>query len=118
MSPKASNRFACDLDATIVIDPSNRIEARATDINYGGICLFTHCAIESRRPIQLLLRLVTAEGTSDPLEVAAEVAWCAQIGSEYQVGARFSGARDDVWWEKLDALLRVLLGEIALPSRP
>ena len=88
----------------------------AKDINTAGICVLTELPVPAGKEVSLHLRLVFDDATSDTLIVPARTLWLTRTEGHFQIGAAFAQLPADLW-QRLDVLLRCLLGEIAFGQR-
>ena len=111
-------RFSCDLAATIGTSDGQRFEARAADLSFSGICMHGPQPVPTGTDLTLELRLQMAGGESDRLVLPARLVWCTPTrDGQFQLGARFASDLSEANWQTLDLLVRVLAGEIELPTR-
>lgn len=114
---RAHPRFAYDVEAALLVAGEPPIPARTVDVSFSGICLATQTAVPRGTWLQIELRLVVPNGTSDTLSVPAKVVWCTPTGGEVQVGATFALDMSAVLMARLDVLLQFLSGELDLPRQ-
>lgn len=110
----ALDRFVCDLD--VELDTGRgRVSGRGLDLrNYALVCQ-TKPAINPGTTVQIQLRLVLEWGTSEAFGVSGHVLWSTETEGGHQIGVLLTELLPDVR-QRLDVLIRVLTGAIALPS--
>lgn len=110
----ANDRFVCDLD--VELDTGRmRVAGRIRDIHDHGLCCVAADPIQAGATVTAYLRLVLEWGMSEPIAVLGQAVWLTPTEGEYQVGVAFSPMTPDVA-QRLDVLLKVLFGQISLPS--
>ncbi len=110
-------RFACDVDAHVELNDGSRIDARAVDISFTGICLLAEGPVKPGTRVNFALKLVWKGGETDTLGLPGQVMWSAPTRGSHQVGGRFTkDAMGDETWQQLDVFLKFLAGELRLPS--
>ncbi len=112
---RAHPRFAYDVEAALLVTGRDPIPARTVDVSFSGICLTTTTAVPRGTWLQIELRLVVPNGTSDTLSVPAKIVWSTPTGGEVQVGAMFAPDMSAVLMARLDVLLQFLSGELDVP---
>lgn len=110
----ANDRFVCDLDVELDTGRA-RIAGRIRDIGEHGLCCAAADPVQAGARVTAYLRLVLEWGMSEPIAVMGQVVWLTPTEGEYQVGVAFSALTPDVS-QRLDVLLKVLFGQINLPS--
>lgn len=104
----------CDLD--VEVDSGRvRVAGRARDLSDSAVCFVARDPVEPGSTVQVQLRLVLEWGASEALVLPGQVAWLTSSEGAQQIGVVFTGTTPDVR-QRLQVLLRVLLGQISLPS--
>lgn len=110
----ANDRFACDL--AVELDTGRaRIAGQLRDITEAGLCCTVGDPIAAGSTVTAHLRLVLEWGMSEPLPLLGQVVWLTPTEGQYQIGLAFSQPTPDVW-QRFDVLLKVLFGQISLPT--
>jgi len=104
----------CDLD--VEVDAGNRrVAGRARDLSDSAVCFTAQGSVEPGSVVQVHLRLVLEWGASEALVLPGQVAWLTASEGAHQIGVVFTVTAPDVR-QRLQVLLKVLLGQISLPS--
>ncbi|MBZ5713032.1 PilZ domain-containing protein [Nannocystis pusilla] len=110
----ANDRFVCDL--AVELDTGRaRIPGRIRDITEAGLCCVIGDPVGAGITVTAHLRLVFEWGMSEPLPLLGQVLWLTPTEGRYQVGVAFSQPTPDVW-QRFDVLLKILFGQINLPT--
>jgi hypothetical protein len=77
--------------ATVKIFSEGRvITGVSTNLSKGGMCGSFSSSVAAGVDIELDLSLIfEAQGESEPLRLAARVAWCTSLDGEFQIGVAF-----------------------------
>jgi Tfp pilus assembly protein PilZ len=114
---RTNPRFVCDLDARVVVaDRSEPLAGRAVDLSFSGVCVDLTEPIAVGTKAVFHLQLVVPEGLTEELPVPGTVVWSTPTRGLMQIGARFHTDMDDAIWRQLEVLLRILSGELQLPT--
>jgi hypothetical protein len=110
----ASEKFVCELD--VELDTGRvRVIGRARDINESALCLVAKDPLEPGQKVQVHLRLALEWGTSEVVVVPGLVAWLTPSEGTQQIGVVFNIITPDIR-QRLSVLMKVMLGQISLPS--
>jgi hypothetical protein len=88
-SPREHPRFAHKATVRIFID-GRVVTGVSANLSKGGLCGSFDSAVPSGVDVELDLSLIfEAQGESEPLRLAARVAWCTSLDGDYQIGVAF-----------------------------
>ena len=103
----------CDLD--VEVDSGRvRVAGRARDLSDSAVCFVARDPVEPGSIVQVQLRLVLEWGASEALVLPGQVAWLTASEGTQQIGVVFTATAPEVR-QRLQMLLKVLLGQISLP---
>jgi len=104
----------CDLD--VELDSGRlHVTGRARDLSESAVCLMAGAPIEPGTAVNVQLRLVLEWGASEALSLPGQVAWLTASEGAQQIGVVFTAMSPEVR-QRLQVLLKVLLGQISLSS--
>lgn len=110
-------RFVCDLEAVVEVIGRQTVRGLVRDISGSGLCVLTDIPVPAGSETNVHLRLILDWAESETLTLPARTLWLTRTSGHFQVGAAF-GQMTVERWQRLEVLLRFLLGEIALePAR-
>jgi len=88
-------RFNVDIQVAVSV-ADVKFAARTRDMSRAGVCLIAEQPIARDTEISLELVLTFGDaGTSEPLRMIGQVAWCTALFGSYQIGAKFVKVDDD-----------------------
>lgn len=110
---RTSPRFACELATDLQV--GNELLAVTTvDLSFSGICVVSPQAVATRQEVGLRLRLLFDAGGTDDLLLLGETVWCTAVRGGYQVGCRFLPEMPGGTWRRLDLVLQLVRGDLAI----
>lgn len=82
-------RVSVDLQVAVAV-ADEKLAARTRDLSRAGLCLIASQAIAIDTEISLELVLTFGEaGSTEPLQMTGQVAWCTALFGSYQIGVKF-----------------------------
>lgn len=92
-----------------------RVSGRGLDLTDYALCCQARTPINPGTTVNILLRLVLEWGTSEAFAVSGHVLWSTETEGGHQIGVMITELVGDAR-QRLNVLIRVLTGAIALPS--